>query len=166
MHSSEKKLGLRKLSKEELTLIDKYKSVSAGIRKEKVLEDVCIKCGSTSLDVVMKFSPGYKFKCNNCEATWTTDQCPTCGENIDSRDELNIACPQCEWPICTCGVCGACDFKLQKAERVEAEPEELFDEPDFFVYPETCDWCGVHAVSYRDEAYSLCEMCADQLRGD
>lgn len=49
------------------------------------------------------------------------------------------------------------------------EDEEDDDvEPDhfFYGYHETCDWCGGSPVVYRDEAFSLCEFCADQMMGD
>jgi hypothetical protein len=31
---------------------------------------------------------------------------------------------------------------------------------------ETCDWCGCPNVTYRDEAFTLCEICSEQLFGD
>lgn len=31
---------------------------------------------------------------------------------------------------------------------------------------DTCDWCGGSPVVYRDEAFELCENCANQLLGE
>ena len=32
--------------------------------------------------------------------------------------------------------------------------------------PELCDWCVSEPVSFEDEAFSLCERCAEQYMGD
>ena len=40
---------------------------------------------------------------------------------------------------------------------------EMLEERLKTAFPETCDFCGSPNVTYRDEAFSLCENCYDQI---
>lgn len=82
--------------------------------------------------------------------------CTQCGsKNVTSKNEKEHyikICQDCknEWYVNHCWNC---------FENIDSR------DPQNPKCPE-CDWCGIHPVSYRDSAYSLCESCYDQLFDD
>jgi hypothetical protein len=113
--------------------------------------------------------------CWNCNNELYINHCWSCRKNQDSRDPQNL---ECEW--CKCGACYFDSYSanpFNKNNRFN-EPKNsiiehrkaLIKEIDFFSgeyeSAEMCDGCGIRPVTYRDEVYSLCEICVDQLFGD
>ncbi|GAB4343036.1 MAG: hypothetical protein Kow0037_30870 [Calditrichia bacterium] len=156
------------------SLIKKFRENPAGIRNESRLREICIKCGSS--DVQPRSESERYFKvCRKCGNEWYVNHCWNCGLPVDGRDPENPECPECGWLKCVCGACyirGCRTNPYHKNNRLKDYGgliEPLMGDTGDYGWdpmPEMCDWCGVHPVSYRDEAFHLCESCSDQLFGD
>ena len=152
--------------------IKKYRTNPAGIKDETDLQRICTTCGSKN--VKSKNEKEHYIKiCQDCKTEWYVNHCWNCSENVDSRDPQNPKCPECDWLKCSnCGACyieGCKTNPYSKINKIKVNQETFLEPNDYYEdmhIDEMCDWCGIHPVSYRDSAYSLCESCSDQLFGD
>lgn len=151
-----------------LHLVARFQESPKGIRNYKVMQDVCIVCGSNNVRRPKKVKLGPNRECQACKSSWYVNHCWSCNKHqVDSRDPETPKCNVCHWQ--KCAFCKACDYggcttneysKHRKyTDAIKPMPLDDFDDlvpPEIF---SRCDWCGAFPPVYSMPFGEICENC-------
>ena len=155
--------------------LKKYQTDPTGVRNELSLRYVCLNCGSEDSVKRTRAGQGSRNRCLTCGTEWYVNHCWNCTSGrVDERDPKTPKCNVCGWQKCICTACRTmgCStnpFTKQKTLTSPAFAGQSLQDIllDFGTHqPDTCDWCDRTDIAYRDEAYTLCEGCREQMFGD